>query len=330
MPADNHNVILSRFNPWLRIPCWVVCNANKQPVTIHPGHYNTEPQKDYQMGWRLRWKSEPQDHITTLNTAVDVASMLPGYGVGPIIGRGNTLCCFDFDHCLDENGAIINEKVRAFISVLQTYTEISVSGTGLHCFVVSDEPETEYGFNPEYIGDGKFYSGRFIRLTGRELPGHEYTVKGMSHSEYQDYKKFLEHVTAPKTAASVPNGKFTGKRQPWDTILDSAGIIHVEIRNYAGTVRHYSDGTSRTVETAWRILCPNYKQHTGHMQRNKAVVSGGGDVAILTQFKDGQCSVTCSHNHCKDASLLKMLWSQIKENRAENAKAILKSAGVRI
>jgi len=331
MQPDNYNVILSRFAPWLRVPCWVMCNADKQPATIHSGHYSTEPERDYGVGDMLRWQAEPQDHITTLNTVIDVVGMMPGYGIGPIIGRGNTLACFDFDHCLDKNGNIISEKIRAFVEVIGSYTEVSVSGTGIHCFVVSDEPETEYGFHPEYIGDGKFYSSRFIRLTGNEHRDYSFPIKCMSHDKYLDYKKFLEHQVTKPTAVTIPRtGTYTGS-QDWNQILDDAGIIHQEVTSYAGMVRHYTDGTSRTVDRAWRILCPNYRQHGNHNRRNKAVVSGGGDVAILTKFKDGMSAVKCHHNHCNplkyDVNLLKMLWTQIKQNRADAAREYFKNRG---
>lgn len=335
MPADNHNVILSRFAAWKNVPMWMLCNANKQPVTIHAGHYSSEPERDYFIGDMLRWKEEPQDHITTLDRVLVAAQTFPEFGIGPFIGHENTLACFDFDHCLDTEGNIKNEKVRMFISILSSYTEVSVSGTGLHVFVFTDKPEPEYSFDPEYIGDGKFYSNRFIRLTGNEHRDNEYSIVGISHDEYEQYRKFLEHTIKAPAQGQIPKAStYTGSNQGWDQILDNAGIIHKEATNYAGTTRVYSDGTSRKVEKAYRILCPNYKQHTGHDRRNKAVVNGGGDVAILTKFADGMSSVKCSHNHCDPLkykiNLLQMLWDQIKQNRADNVKSLMQYAGVRV
>jgi hypothetical protein len=325
MQPDNHNAILSRFNAWMYVPCWMMCNGNKQPVTLHAGHYSTAPERDYQTGWRLRWKTEPQDHITTLDKVILTSEMLPGYGIGPLIGMNNPLVCYDFDHCLDVNGDIINEKVRAFISVIKSYTEVSVSGSGLHVFATMGQPEAEYGFNPKWIGygGGKFYGNRFIRLTGNEYREHQYPVKAFTHKEYGEHRLFLEHQEQAAPANIPRPGTYTGVKQGWDRILDAAGIIHREATNYAGTTRAYSDGTSRTVERAYRILCPNYRQHSNHENRNKAVVSGGGDVAILVKFKDGQTAVKCGHNHCDGVNLLQMLWDQIKQNRAEEKTRLL-------
>ena len=332
MPADNHSVILSRFKPWMYVSCWVLCNRDKQPATTHAGHYSTVPERDYGIGWRLRWKSEPQDHITGLEKVSRVSGYLPGYGIGPLLGRNNPLACFDFDHCLNADGDIVNEKVKAFITVLSSYCEVSVSGTGLHVFVTIGQPEAEYGFNPGWIGDGKFYTNRFIRLTGNEYREHQYSVKAITHKEYEQYRLFLEHPE-PKAAvptAGIPKASTYKGSQSWDRILTDAGILYRDATEYNGKIRTYPDGTSRTVENAYRILCPNYLTHSNHENRDKRVANGGGDVAILTKFCDGMSAVKCGHNHCDGVNLLQMLWDGIKKNRASNVKTLMESAGVKV
>lgn len=327
------DTIVSRFAPVAGVPCWVICNPDKQPCTIHAGRYESEPVRNYRMGDLLRWKSEPQDNITTLDRAMAAARMLPGYSVGPILGMNNTLGCYDFDHCLDSNGNIINEHLREFLSLIMSYTEVSASGRGLHVFVLCSQVEPEYGFSPDFIGDGKFYSSRFIKLTGNIYREHDYPIKAIGHHELDIYRRQLEHIK-PVLHRTTPHNAVYKNDQSWGEILESAGIIHQPATEHIGKVRRYPDGSERVVIESFRILCPNYLHHTDHQRRNKAVCSGGGDVAILSRFDDGLSSVKCCHNNCDpkkhNVNLLQMLWVQIKQNRAVIARDTLKSLGVAV
>jgi len=60
-------------------------------------------------------------------------------GVGFVL-NDDGLIAWDFDHCLDANGRIIDPKIEAYVQQLNSYTEISPSGTGLHVFVLGKLP----------------------------------------------------------------------------------------------------------------------------------------------------------------------------------------------
>lgn len=74
------------------------------------------------------------------------------------------ICCIDLDGCLDENGnysALANQVLR---KSGKTYTELSVSGKGLHIFGKTKGMEVR-SFSKD--GDMEFYQeGRFISMTG--------------------------------------------------------------------------------------------------------------------------------------------------------------------
>ena len=335
MPSDNYSVILSRFTAWKDIPMWVMCMPTKKPATIHSGDYTTEPAKHYGTGAMLRWQREPQDHITTLERVISVTKMLPGYGLGPIVGRENQLAYFDFDKCLDANGDITNPKIEEFLSVVMSYTELSTSRTGLHVVVITDNPEQEYGFSPTNVNDGgKFYTNRFLKLTGEIYRDYDYTVRGISHTDYEMYKSVLGDTPVFQDTHHKPaySSKYDSN-QSWRDILASGNIIHAECRGYVGSVRKHGN-INRTVTECHRILCPNYRMHSKHSNQTGKVVSGGGDVALLVKFDDGMSAVKCHHNHCNplthDVNLLKMLWTKIKQNRASNVDTLLKSMGVKV
>jgi putative DNA primase/helicase len=59
-------------------------------------------------------------------------------GVGFVM-NGDGLCGVDFDHCI-ENGKIVIPKIATYVAALDTYTEISPSGTGLRLFAFGKLP----------------------------------------------------------------------------------------------------------------------------------------------------------------------------------------------
>lgn len=90
----------------------------------------------------------------------EVRSSRAGDGFGVMLGDG--LGCWDLDHCLDEEG-VLAPWAREVLDGIGSpvWVERSMSGTGLHVFVLADEAR---GFRR---GDVEFYSRhRFIRVTG--------------------------------------------------------------------------------------------------------------------------------------------------------------------
>ena len=61
-------------------------------------------------------------------------------GIGFVLGntpKGN-FCGLDIDNCIDSNGVISN-KAKEIIDFLDTYTEISPSGNGVHCIFFANK-----------------------------------------------------------------------------------------------------------------------------------------------------------------------------------------------
>lgn len=89
----------------------------------------------------------------------EVRASSVGDGFGVMLGDG--LGCWDLDHCLD--GGKLAPWAREVLDSIGSpvWVERSVSGTGLHVFVLADEAR---GFRR---GGVEFYSRhRFIRVTG--------------------------------------------------------------------------------------------------------------------------------------------------------------------
>lgn len=83
----------------------------------------------------------------------------PGDGFGVMLGFG--LGCYDLDHCV-ENGQVSDEALAVINGIPEPiiFSEVSMSGTGLHIFV---EAEESPGSRCE--GVERYARERFIRMT---------------------------------------------------------------------------------------------------------------------------------------------------------------------
>jgi hypothetical protein len=97
-----------------------------------------------------------------------------GYtGVGFVFTSEDDLCGVDLDGCLDPLTEEIEPWARTIIEELDSYTEISPSGTGVHILVRATLPE---GRNRK----GRFEAydrGRYFTVTGRHLAGSSQRIE---------------------------------------------------------------------------------------------------------------------------------------------------------
>jgi primase-polymerase (primpol)-like protein len=94
-------------------------------------------------------------------------------GVGFVFTPEDDLCGVDLDKCLDPETGEIEGWARAVIEELDSYTEISPSGKGLHVLVRATLPE---GRNRK----GRFEAydrGRYFTVTGKHLAGTPQTIE---------------------------------------------------------------------------------------------------------------------------------------------------------
>lgn len=93
----------------------------------------------------------------------EVMKSTAGDGFGIMLGSG--LGCYDLDHCL--NGGVLEPWAQEALEAIEepvVFTEVSVSGHGLHVFVeVPEGPGSRRG-NVE-----RYTRARFIRVTGKKF-----------------------------------------------------------------------------------------------------------------------------------------------------------------
>ena len=111
-------------------------------------------------------------------------------GVGFVFTEADPFCGIDLDQCRTANGAIA-PKALAVINRLESYTELSPSGTGAHVLIKA-----------KLIGKGRrtgkvemYDSGRYFTITGRHLIGTPIAI--------QNRQIVLEQLAAELFTAEV-------------------------------------------------------------------------------------------------------------------------------
>jgi putative DNA primase/helicase len=98
-----------------------------------------------------------------------------GYeGIGFVFTPEDNLCGVDLDKCLDPETGELEGWAQEIIGELDSYTEISPSGTGVHILVRAELPA---GRNRQ----GRFEAydrGRYFTVTGKHLADTPQTIEG--------------------------------------------------------------------------------------------------------------------------------------------------------
>nr|DAG41628.1 MAG TPA: dsDNA helicase [Caudoviricetes sp.] len=129
---------------------WVCFDASKRPIDPATGQ-----------------NAKPNDPATwgTLDTAQAAVTRFGLRGVGVLLGEG--LCGIDIDHCRDPGTGALSAMAEAIIGRMQTYTEASPSGTGVHLLFYGQKPAG--ACRKSSIGLEMYDGGRYFTVTGNAL-----------------------------------------------------------------------------------------------------------------------------------------------------------------
>lgn len=141
------------------LPQWVVWH-----YTWHDGKW-TKPPYDVRVG-ELASTTDPSTWASF--EVVWTAYQTGEYdGIGLALREANGLVGIDLDHCRDPDSGDIDAWALDIVQDIETYTEVSPSGTGLRLFTRGTLPPhgRKQGDIEVYIG------GRYLTITGCHLEG---------------------------------------------------------------------------------------------------------------------------------------------------------------
>ena len=131
-------------------------------------------------------------------------------GIGIMFANG--IFGIDLDHCLDEGGQLL-PFAREILDTVQSYAELSPSGTGIHILCAGQLPEGR-----RRRGNVEMYSeGRFFTVTGHQI-GTEYEFSDCTHRVKEMHRKYLGQPERPREAPQRPPRNARAEMSPEEVI----------------------------------------------------------------------------------------------------------------
>ena len=248
----------------------------------------------------LMWRSEERDGkptkvpYSTKGTAAsstnpntwasysDVTALRANYsGVGFALSDGRAL--IDLDGCRDPETGAITPKAQAIIARLDSYTEISPSGEGLHVYG-EDESNAHSVDRKEKAGvevyTGRPYAGRYTTITEDHLPGTPTEIRKL------DLASFVADLEAGIYDDKSPVFAHAAASFDIDDWLENSSVEILTTK---------TDGT-------YEVTCPgthgNYDKRDGR--------------AFLKKMASGAISMGCLHSTCSLSHKTGNHWAEFR------------------
>ncbi len=150
--------------------------------------------------WRLnpkqtRWTKVPLGEVDEPNTwsAFDRVASLATDGVGITLGQLSDtqwLVGIDLDDCRDMDSGRLTDEAVEIISALDSYTEVSPSGTGVKVFVYTSTPLPQGKRSNEHFE--AYDSGRYFCATGQRVPNTPAEVRDATAAVAEFYATYID------------------------------------------------------------------------------------------------------------------------------------------
>jgi putative DNA primase/helicase len=133
-----------------------------------------------------------------------------GVGIGFVLGEADSRVHFsgiDLDGCRDPITGELSDVAKDIIAMMDTYTEVSPSGTGIKLLMIGKLPLGHATKNK--VGSVEIYSaGRYFTITGRRIDGTPKRVEARQLQLEAVWKKYIgsEQVRPERKTSSSANG----------------------------------------------------------------------------------------------------------------------------
>ncbi|MDQ3638766.1 MAG: hypothetical protein M3426_12360 [Actinomycetota bacterium] len=189
-------------------------------------------------------------------------------GIGFVFTKSDPYAGLDLDDVRDPETGTLAPQAAVTVARLDSYAEVSPSGTGVKVFVRArlDRANKKPGVEV-------YPHGRYFTVTGRMLARSRPVVEErQTHIEEIIREEFPEPEREPVRPYSGPPGEKTDLSE-----LLMLGGVRV--------VREIPDGTA---ERVYGIVCPWAHEHSG----------GDTSGTRVGQYADGALFFRCEHAHC--------------------------------
>jgi putative DNA primase/helicase len=122
-------------------------------------------------------------------------------GVGFVFAEDDPFAGIDLDHCRDSETGAVAPWAQKIVDALDSYTEVSPSGTGLHIFVKATLPGRNNRKGPVEM----YESRRYFTLTGNHLEGTPAEI----HERQDVLERLYRHIFKDEKPVDETNGHRT-------------------------------------------------------------------------------------------------------------------------
>jgi len=279
--------------------------------------------------------------VSNPNTWTDFETALEAYkrggfdGIGFVLTADAGIVCVDIDHA--RNGMDWTPEAMEIVRVLDSYTEVSPSGEGLHIWALGRLPEGRRRRN----GVEMYSDGRFITVTGQHLPDtpadlqertaelaelHRRifgetttTLKAIAPADLSD-AELLQRAMDAKDGVkfrSLWNGDTTGYPSQSEADLALCRLLafwtggdperierlfSLSALGQRNKWRTRADYRRETIETALQSLRETYSGRESNIvpppgNRDAAGGNGGGEPGVMTKFMPRRFSECILQEH---------------------------------
>lgn len=229
-----------------------------------------------------RASSRNPKHWNSFDKALKTLKNSDASGIGYVFSENDPYAVADFDDALKDG--VVDPKVAKWLEDLDTYTEVSVSGSGFHVIC-----EAEVGAGASVAGYEVYDRARYIAMTGDVWQGREAVEE-----RQEPFRKLSELVRDRQRR--LEGRKSLEHRRDAHRPFEGDGIDLEDFiyDNRVSILRQVGDAGGRK----FQILCPWLDQHTG----------GDESGTYAGQFDDGALWFDCKHSHCRH-----LKWSEFRE-----------------
>lgn len=172
----------------------------------------------------------------TFEQAVRAVERHDAAGLGFELGYG--ICGVDIDHCIEDGE--LSDLARELVEILQSYTEISPSGTGLHVLCKGKLPDRE-GRKDSMLGLEMYDQARYFTVTGNvfcDEEGHSYPLRECTKELDEIHKKYLTHEEVKQVTL---RDQLSTAEQPVSVALEGQKLPSTGLGNEPENVRDLTD-----------------------------------------------------------------------------------------
>lgn len=280
LPTDPESIPneLRALNSWVLL--------KMKPVRRKDGTLKWDKQPwNPKTGFALKW-SQPGS-TTTFDAAMRAANRFASnycthWRVAMVPGANDGVCVIDLDNCVHDGE--ISEEALSIVNDLDSWTELSPSGKGLHVWLYNVELSGIKKKNWINLGVELYHYGAVISVTGQKMEGFTQPLSTSRNNSSKMRKLIAEwnKIEGIREMDALVKSGLTIK----DASAFEKELVEKMPNHFTGSIEKKSMWGQPS--TNYNVICPWADKHT----------SGRDNASDIILLDDGRVVYKCFHHNC--------------------------------